>query len=108
MSRSVRIGFSLVLIALALTWSVPLFAAEGAAIYKGKCAMCHGADGTGNTPAGKMMGVKSLTSPEVKKQSDADLEKIITDGKGKMPSFKGKLSADELKAVVGFIRSLEK
>lgn len=107
MSRSVRISLSLVLIALALTWSVPMFA-DGAALYKSKCAMCHGADGSGNTPVGKSLKVKDLASPDVQKQSDADLVKTISGGKGKMPAFNGKLSADELKAVVEFIRGLKK
>jgi cytochrome c6 len=108
MSRSVRVRFSLVLIALALSWSIPMFAADGASLYKAKCAMCHGADGTGNTPVGKSMKVKSLSSDEVQKQTDADLEKAISSGKGKMPSFAGKLSADDLKAVVTFIRGFKK
>lgn len=108
MSRSVRISSILVLIALTVAWSVPAFAADGAAIYKAKCALCHGADGTGNTPAGKMMKVKDLAGADVQKQSDADLEKTITSGKGKMPSFAGKLSADELKTVIAFIRGFKK
>lgn len=108
MSRSVRVRFSLVLIVLAMSWSIPMFAADGTALYKAKCAMCHGADGTGNTPVGKTMKVKSLASDEVQKQSDADLEKTINSGKGKMPSFAGKLSADELKAVVTYIRGFKK
>ncbi len=108
MSRRVRISMSFVLIALALTWSVPMFAADSAALYKSKCAACHGADGTGNTPVGKTLKVKSLASPEVQKQTDAELEKTISDGKGKMPAFASKLSADELKAVVECIRGFKK
>jgi len=108
MSSRFRIGLSLVLIVVALTGSVPMFAADGAALYKSKCAMCHGPDGTGNTPMGKTLKVKSLASPEVQKQTDAELEKIISGGKGKMPAFAGKLSADELKAVVQFIRGFKK
>lgn len=108
MSPRFRIGLSFVLIAVAVTWSVPLFASDGAALYKSKCAMCHGPDGTGNTPMGKALKVKSLASPEVQKQTDAELEKTISSGKGKMPAFAGKLSADELKAVVQFIRGFKK
>ena len=39
--------------------------ADGAAIYKSKCASCHGADGKGETPAGKAMKVRDLGSAEV-------------------------------------------
>lgn len=80
-------------------------AADGAAVFKAKCAMCHGADGK---KVNKATGVRDLTSAEVQKQSDADLVKITADGKGKMPAYKSKLSADEITAVVAHIRALAK
>ncbi len=60
--------------------------------FKAKCAMCHGPDGAGATSMGKAMGVKDLGSAEIQKKSDADLTGAITNGKGKMPAYKGKLS----------------
>ena len=83
------------------------FAAGGAAVYKAKCASCHGPDGKGETAIGKSMKLKSLASAEVQKTTEADLTKVITDGKGKMPAYKGKLSADEIKALVAYIRTLK-
>lgn len=83
------------------------YAADGAAVYKAKCASCHGPDGKGETSIGKSMKLRSLASAEVQKTSDADLTKVISDGKGKMPAYKGKLSADEIKALVAFIRTLK-
>jgi len=45
-------GAMLAVIAIgAALWSLPA-AADAAATYKGKCAMCHGADGKGDTAAG--------------------------------------------------------
>ena len=85
-----------------------VFAADGAAIYKAKCAMCHGPDGAGQTPMGKNMKLRDLRSADVQKQTDAELVKWIADGKGKMPAYKGKLSADEINALVAFIRTLKK
>jgi len=97
---------SLVLIAsLALASSA--FAADGAAIFKAKCAMCHGADGSASTGMGKSMGLKPLSSPEVQKMSDADLTALVTNGKGKMPAYKGKLSDDEIGAVVKYLKTLK-
>ena len=94
-------------ILILLLAAAPIFAADGAAIFKAKCAACHGPDGKGETPVGKNLKVASLGSADVQKLSDADLEKAISDGKGKMPAFKTKLAADELKAVVAFIRTLK-
>ena len=97
---------SLVLVAsLALASSA--FAADGAAVFKAKCAMCHGADGSASTGMGKSMGLKPLGSPEVQKMSDADLTALVSNGKGKMPAFKGKLSDDEISAVVKYVKTLK-
>ena len=81
---------------------------DAAAIYKAKCAMCHGADGAGQTPTGKSMKVRDLRSAEVQKMTDAELTKVIADGKGKMPAYKAKLSAEETQMLVTFIRQLKK
>src|ERR1044071_3981048 len=75
---------------------------DGAAIYKAKCAMCHGPDGAGQTPMGKNLKLRSLGSAEVQKQTGAELVKWITDGKGKMPAYKGKLAPSDIEAVVAF------
>jgi len=40
-------------------WSVPAVA-DAAANYKAKCVMCHGADGKGDTPAGKKMAAEGM------------------------------------------------
>ena len=81
---------------------------DGAAIYKAKCAMCHGADGAGQTSMGKNLKLRDLRSADVQKQTDAELTKWITDGKGKMPAYKGKLTPADIDAVVAFIRTLKK
>ena len=85
------------------TWSL----ADGAADYKAKCAMCHGADGKGDTSMGKMMKIRDLGSADVQSQSDADLNSIITNGKGKMPKYDGKLTADQINDLVKYIRTLK-
>jgi cytochrome c6 len=83
----------------------PIVLADVAATYKSKCAMCHGADGSGDTAMGKKMSVRSLSSEEVQKQSDAELKAIIDKGKGKMPGYAGKIPDDEIKALVALIRA---
>ena len=94
-------------VALLIALALPVAAfADGAAIYKTKCAACHGPDGSGQTPVGKNLKLADLRSPEVQKMSDADIMKLLTEGKGKMP--KSNLSADDQKAVIAFLRSLKK
>ncbi len=78
-----------------------------AALYKTKCQICHGADGKGETPAGKKIGAKDLHSPEVAKLSDSQLFEIVKKGKEKMPAYDGKLTDDQIKAVVKYIRGLK-
>ncbi len=79
--------------------AVPMFAADGAALYKTKCAVCHGADGKGKTP---------LNTPAVQKLSVDDLVKVTTDGKApKMPAYKGKLTPEEIKAVAEHIKTFK-
>ena len=89
--------------------AAPLRAQDGAALYKSKCAACHGPDGTGNVPTGKALGVTDLTSADVQKQTDAELTDSIANGKGKkMPAYKGKITDDQIKGLVGYIRALAK
>jgi len=96
-----RIALFSFILALALP---PLAAAQSAAdTYKAKCAMCHGADGSKS-----MMGAKPLNGAEVQAMSDADLAGAITNGKGKMPAYKDKLSQAQINDLVKYIRTLKK
>jgi len=89
-------------VAIVATMAMPLFAADGAAIYKAKCAGCHGADGSKSIPA---MGVKPLNTAEVKGKSEAQLVDVITKGQGKMKAQA--VTADEAKATAGYVKSLK-
>lgn len=95
------------LLALAI---VPAARADngGEALFKQKCAGCHGADGKGQSSMGKTLKVRDLSSDEVQKQSDADLTAITNNGKNKMPAYKGKLTDDQIKDLVAYIRTLKK
>jgi mono/diheme cytochrome c family protein len=78
-----------------------------AALYKSKCAVCHGADGTGATAMGKKLGAKDFHSPEVAKASDTELFDITKKGKDKMPSYDKKLTDDQIKGLIKYIRKLK-
>ncbi len=98
----------LAMLAAGLALSTPAAADDAAATYKAKCAMCHGADGKGDTPVGKKMGIRDLTSADVQKASDEELITITTKGKNKMPGYENKLSAAQIKDIVAYIRQLAK
>jgi mono/diheme cytochrome c family protein len=78
---------------------------DAAALYKTKCQMCHGANGS-PTPTGVKMGARSFQSPEVVKESDQTLFDITKNGKNKMPMYKS-LTDDQIKGLVKYIRSLK-
>jgi cytochrome c6 len=99
---------SLVLVVFALVFSNFAPAQAGADLFKGKCAACHGADAKGETAMGKNLKLRDLASAEVQAQTDAQLNQIITDGKGKMPKSDGKLTKDQIVDLVKHIRSLKK
>jgi mono/diheme cytochrome c family protein len=77
----------------------------GAATFKTKCVLCHGADGAGNTPLGKQLQAANLHSKEVQKLSDAELHKIVHDGQANMPPFGEQLTDDEIGQVVQYVRT---
>ena len=95
-------------VVVVLTWGTALAAQDAAANFKAKCAACHGADAKGDTPVGKKMEIKDLASPDVQKMSDDELTAAIADGKNKMPSYKKSLKPEQIKDLVGYIRSLAK
>jgi cytochrome c6 len=98
----------LAIMALAIWSAAALQAQDGAATYKSKCLMCHGADGAGKTPMGEKQGAKDLKSDVVQKQTDALLTQSIAKGKNKMPPYAEKLKPEEIKQLVAFIRALKK
>ena len=72
---------------------------QGRAIYSSNCVGCHGADGSGGTGSKLSDGFVVDAFPDPAAQFA-----VIADGKDRMPAFKGKLSDDEIDAVVRFTR----
>ena len=79
----------------------------GEAIYKANCQSCHGSTGTPNPGIAKAMGVKAATDPDYKKASEADMIAAVTNGKGKMKAFSGKLTDAQIKDAIGYFRSFK-
>src|SRR5579862_6118163 len=102
--KKLLISVSVLALAVALASPVSSFAQSGGELFKAKCAMSPAADGGGQTPRGKNLGLKDLGSADVQGKSDADLTGIISKGKGKMPAYDGKLTKDQIADVVKYIR----
>jgi len=81
-------------------------APDGAALFKDKCAMCHGAEGKGFAA----IKTPDFTDPKVQASiTDKEMTEVIKNGKKgtAMPAFGDQLKEDEIKALVTFIRSLD-
>ncbi|MGE0129007.1 MAG: c-type cytochrome [Blastocatellales bacterium] len=78
---------------------------DAAALFDAKCAMCHGKDGRG-TKFAKEKGAPDFNDSEWQKaHTDAQINDAITNGRGKsMPTWKGKLSTEEITALVARVR----
>jgi len=89
----------------AATASVDQFA-TARANYKKNCEACHGPEATGGLVKvdKKQIKVPSLKADHALKHTDEQLTKMITNGEEDMPSFKTKMSAQEISEMVRFIR----
>ena len=70
---------------------------DAAAIYAENCAACHGSDGRAKTSKGRRSGATDFRSDW--NTDEARGVRIITNGKGQMPAFKGKLSSPDIRLV---------
>jgi len=83
---------------------------QAPAVFKEKCARCHGEDGRGQTVVGQMVG-----APNFKDKNWWDEEKderrfvrSITEGKGEMPAFGKKLTRPEIRALAAYVKTFRK
>jgi mono/diheme cytochrome c family protein len=99
-----------ILLLAATVFTFPSFtqdqAKKGEATFHEICASCHGNDGRAQTDMGKKIQAADLTSSAVQQHSDSDLAKSVKNGKGKMPPLGDKLSDDEIRAVIQYVRTL--
>ena len=101
-------------ITLFLVTSMSLRAADAKANWDAKCIQCHGKTGAADTKMGKQLNAKDLTDPKVQAAfSDAKATASIKNGvkengKTTMKAFAGKLTDDEVKALVAYVRTLKK
>lgn len=74
------------------TTAPPEEGVDGAAVFGDNCASCHGDDGGGGV------------GPPLQDIDDAGLVvDTVTDGRGSMPSFEGRLEPEEIEAVADYV-----
>ena len=89
-------------------------AADAKANWEANCAQCHGKSGNADTKMGKTLSAKDLTDAKVQgeftdaKATQSIKEGVKENGKTTMKAFGGKLTDDEIKALVAYVRTLKK
>lgn len=107
------IGF--LVIALSLFGFVSAFAgdavAPGQKLFVSKCAQCHDKDAKGNVKMAKILKVDpikvDLTRAEAVSLTSDQTETIVANGQNKMPKFSAKLTADQIKSIVAYLKILQ-
>ena len=109
-----KIVTKLSLITALLISSASVLAVDAKANYDRHCAKCHGPDGKGQTRMGRQAGVKDYTDPKVQAEmKDEEAFKSIKEGqtvngKEAMKPFGDKVSDEEIKALVAYVRAFKK
>jgi mono/diheme cytochrome c family protein len=82
--------------------------AEGRRTFQRSCAACHGGDGRGADARGNFPEIPDFTAADWQRaRTDPHLVVSVLDGRGTgMPAFRDKLSREQARGLVAFIRSL--
>ncbi len=86
--------------------------AKGKGLYEKYCVACHGAQGKGDGPAGRMLKppAADFTSAASRKKPESEFTQVIENGKPgtAMGPWKGQLSQAELGDLIGYVMTLRK
>ena len=74
---------------------------DGAAIFGQRCAGCHGGDGSGGIGPRLAAGRVLAVFPDAQEQIA-----VVANGRGGMPAFAERLTAEEIAAVVEYTRTV--
>jgi len=81
--------------------------AEGQHLYAGRCAHCHVENDLALKPAPPNVQAV-LTKPLLPsgaKASDAAVRELVLKGKGKMPSFSGRFTEEQMAAMLSYLHT---
>ncbi len=112
-----RLGFLITVSTLLMLclWFAPMLPARttgadsaqirlGRKVFMSRCAVCHKADGTGQSYLGPKA---NLHRRVVQKKPDAKLAAFIKKGYPPMPAWEGVLTPAQLRAVIRFLRTFK-
>ena len=100
---------SMLMVSGAKTMKEAASAADARTIYNRQCVSCHGRDGRGQTRKGRQTRARDMTMAEWQDDvSDERLFNSISNGRGKMPAFRKKLSENDIDALVSLIRRMRR
>lgn len=85
---------------------------KGKVVFEKNCVVCHGAQGKGDGPSGKVLKppAADLTSAASKEKSEAELRQVIENGKPGtgMGPWKTQLKQAELNDLMEYVMTLRK
>lgn len=83
-------------------------AADGKEAYQRFCQACHGADGMGNPKMAQSLkvAIPPVTGAALAQKDDAEMLRILAEGKGKMPGYAQRLTAAERRQVLEYMKTL--
>jgi cytochrome c6 len=107
-------AITIITISLFTVATTSVRAADAKANWDANCVQCHGKTGNADTKMGKTLNAKDLTDPKVQgaftdaKATQSIKEGVKENGKTTMKAFGSKLTDDEVKALVAYVRTLKK
>ena len=103
-----KLHYALLLGATLFCFATGAFGADQKAqdLYKSKCQSCHGADGRA-TAIGKKLGARDFQDPDVVEMTEEEIVQITTNGKNKMPAYKGKLTDKQITELAKYIKEMK-
>ncbi|MFT4536611.1 MAG: mono/diheme cytochrome c family protein [Saprospiraceae bacterium] len=88
---------------------IPEITAEGKVLFSRYCLHCHGEQGMGDGPVGKIfLGVTAYNSRAVADKSEGHIFHVITHGKGRMGAHGSQVSVEDRWKIVRYVQTLQK
>jgi mono/diheme cytochrome c family protein/uncharacterized membrane protein len=75
-------------------------------LFRKRCVKCHGSDGTGSPARDRLPEIPDFTKSSWQaRRKDAQLLTSILDGKDEMPSWRDKISEEQVRSLIAHVRA---